>query len=163
MAVEKQNVQPPATRKPWNDIPFPPEIAFPRGMIGEEERRMLFWLGRYFYSGGGVIVDAGAFAGASAFCLAAGLSRSPFAGSPFARILSYDLFKAVDGYVAQAISKDFHKIELGDSYLDVFRYQTALYSTLIDARQGDFLSASVPNESIEILFVDVAKTAQLNE
>ena len=52
----------------------------PHGMVGFEERRMLYWLGAEHYSGAGVIVDAGAYLGASAFALSAGLAKSRHAG-----------------------------------------------------------------------------------
>jgi hypothetical protein len=131
-------------------------------MIGHEERRMLYWLSNCYYQGEGWVVDAGAYAGASAFCLAAGMSRSKVSGGPLSRVMSYDLFKALDEYVARAISNDFHKIAVGDSYLDVFKYQTALYAGVVDVFAGDFLEAPVPSAPIEILFVDVAKTPDLN-
>jgi hypothetical protein len=149
--------------KPWNGITVPPEIYYPRGMIGHEERRMLYWLSNCYYVGEGLVVDAGAYAGASAFCLAAGMSRSRVSSGPLSRVMSYDLFKAVDQYVARAISNDFHKISVGDSYLDVFKYQTALYANIVDIFAGDFLEAPVPGAQIEILFVDVAKSPNLNQ
>src|SRR5690349_21477142 len=97
--------------KPWNNNEPPSEIYYPRGMLGAEERRMLYWLTAHYYQAAGIVVDAGAFAGASAFCLAAGLAKSKFAHAVTARVSSYDLFRAQDQYVVDAISKDFHKIQ----------------------------------------------------
>src|ERR1700704_5140207 len=63
--------------KPWNRSDVPPEIYSPKGMIGPEERRALYWLGKNWFTGRGEIVDAGAYIGASAFSIAAGLNDNP--------------------------------------------------------------------------------------
>jgi hypothetical protein len=147
--------------KPWelgaSDIPS--EIYFPRGMLGDEERRCLWWLGNHVFRGDGLIVDAGAFAGASAFCLASGASTHNRRGKI---VHSYDLFYALDQYVADAITADFRPIGLNGSYRDVFDFQTGKYSGLIEAHGGDFLTHAWAGEPIEILFIDIAKTRELN-
>jgi hypothetical protein len=157
------HLAPTTAAKPWLRAGIPAEVDFPRGMLGPEERRMLFWAAAAGYTGAGVLVDAGAFAGASAFCLAAGLSRSAHRGAPCARVHSYDLFVAQDEYVREAIGASFKPVESGGSYRDVFEFQTALYRDLIEVHEGDFLTQPVPDDRIELLFVDVAKTAELND
>lgn len=152
------------TGKPWlTDPTIPDEIQFPKGMLGQEERAMLYYLARTAYRGRGTIIDAGAFAGSSAFSLAAGLSQSPFRASHFARIYSYDMFEAIDQYVADAITANFKPIGLGGCYLDVFEYQTGKYKDLIAVQPGDFMAYTPPPGPIEILFIDVAKNLDLNK
>ncbi|MCP5433733.1 MAG: hypothetical protein H6923_10735 [Alphaproteobacteria bacterium] len=151
------------TGKPWSAPGVvPEEVRFPRGMLGLEERQMLFYLTRVAYRGEGYVVDAGAYAGASAYCLAAGLARSPHSEARFARVHSYDLFRALDQYVADAITKDFKPIGIGGDYFDVFEFQTGHYRERIHAHPGDFLEHAPPDGPIEILFIDVAKTQTLN-
>jgi hypothetical protein len=58
--------------KPWDaaGAEIPNEIYLPKGMLGPEERRCLFWIARDHFINRGAIVDAGAFVGASAYCFA---------------------------------------------------------------------------------------------
>lgn len=151
--------------KPWKapNGDFPRALLYPRGMIGPEERRAYYWLGRNWLSGEGCIVDAGAFLGASTYCFAAGATdggRRQFRGRP--TVHAYDYFKVVDNYVGEAIRKDFCQIEPGESYLDIFEYQTAQYAEAIEPHAGDFLGHQWCREPIEILFIDIAKTQGLN-
>lgn len=149
--------------KPWDAAPAPEAIHAPKGMVGPEERRCYYWLGQNWLSGRGCIVDAGAFLGASTFCFAAGAAaggRRDFNGKTL--LHAYDYFKVVDQYVGEAISRDFRPITEGESYLDIFAMQTAPYADMIRAYPGDFLSHHWHGDPIEILFIDIAKTADLN-
>lgn len=151
--------------KPWNDGKWPtnPAIDGPKGMVGREERACYYWLGRNWLGDRGCIVDAGCFAGASTFCFAAGAAdagRRCFAGSKL--VHAYDYFKVMDEYVGEAISRDFRPVRPGDPYLDVFEAQTAPYTDMIATHAGDFLTHRWHGAPIEILFIDIAKTADLN-
>jgi len=148
--------------KPWNSINVPDELYSPKGMIGPEERRALYWLGQSYYRGQGVIVDAGAFVGSSAFCLAAGVAHNTTGTINRPCVFSFDYFKAVDDYVAKQISSDFHPIGTGDDYFDIFMDQIRKYTEFICAQQGDFLQSKWASGPIEILFIDIAKTQDLN-
>lgn len=153
------------SEKPWEaeSASAPGELYEPKGMIGPEERRCYYWLGKNRLSGQGCIVDAGAFLGASTLCFAAGAAaggRRDFEGRTL--VHAYDYFKVVDAYVGKSIAKDFRPIALGESYLDIFNGQTAKYSDLIHAYPGDFLTHRWHGDPIEILFIDIAKTAALN-
>lgn len=146
--------------KPWNSEPIPEGILDPIGMIGLEERRALHWIARE-WTGQGSIVDAGSYLGASAFCLAAGVAaskRRPRGPVVFA----YDRFCADDDYVAKAITSASRPTAPGDSYLDLFLAQTSRHSELIQANPGDFLEARWQGDEIDVLFIDIAKTPQLN-
>jgi len=151
--------------KPWNDSRWPTNEAIhgPKGMIGPEERGCYYWLARNWLSGQGCIVDAGCFVGASTFCFAAGAAdggRRTVEGREV--VHAYDYFKVVDQYVGDAISRDFRPVAKGESYLDIFEAQTAPYADLIATYPGDFLTHRWCGDPIEILFIDIAKTAALN-
>ncbi|HEV2187201.1 MAG TPA: hypothetical protein VGR70_08330 [Stellaceae bacterium] len=148
--------------KPWENYPIPEHVFLPRGMIGFEERRMLYWLAAEYYGGAGVVVDAGAYLGASSFALAAGLAHSRHRASQHATVHAYDRFVASDDYVRDDISLNFSPVDLDYDYYPVFEFQTALHRDRIVAHRGDFLEASAPQSPIEILFIDVAKTDALN-
>jgi hypothetical protein len=149
--------------KPWQRWrAAPAEVLVPKGMIGPEERRCYYWLARHWLSGQGVIVDAGAYVGASTFCFAAGAAaanRLAFDGQPI--IHAYDYFRVVEDYVRDAITRDFRPINDGDSYLDVFVDQTQAHAALIRTYEGDFLQRQWSGLPIEILFIDIAKSAAL--
>ena len=149
--------------KPWVHFTPPTDLSGPKGMVGPKERACYYWLGRNWLSGKGCIVDAGAFLGASTFCFAAGAAdggHRDFKGRPL--IHAYDYFKVVDKYVGEAITRDFRPITSGDSYLDIFEAQTATYGDMISTHPGNFLSHQWQGDPIEILFIDIAKTANLN-
>jgi hypothetical protein len=148
--------------KPWDRVPTHEEVYLPRGMLGFEERRMLYWLAAEYYSGAGTIVDAGAYLGASAFALASGLAASENAGAQHAIVHSYDCFIAEDDYVYQDIARGFYPVPPGYDFYRIFEFQTALCREKIVTHRGDFLAAPVPTSSIEVLFIDVAKTGLLN-
>lgn len=154
-------------KKPWNsDTSLKPlfkQIYQPKGMIGPEERRCYFWLGKNLPTGNGCIVDAGSFVGASTLCFAAGAAAAgqrEFNGRKI--IHSYDYFQVVDQYVGEAITRDFRPIKQGESYLDIFEKQTAAYNDLIEAHPGNFLSHRWHGDPVVLLFIDIAKTAELN-
>lgn len=124
---------------------------------------MLYWLAAEHYSGAGVIVDAGAYLGASAFALASGLAQSRHADAPLAKIHSYDRFVADDDYVQNDISQRFFPVPAGYDFQGLFEFQTALCAERIVVHRGDFIAAPAPDAPIEILFIDIAKTAALND
>jgi len=141
----------------------PREILDSFGMIGPEERRCFYWLARNCLSGKGAIVDAGAFVGASTLCFAAGAAaagHTQLNGGPI--LHAYDYFAAIDAYVAEAITKNVRPIARGESYLDIFQAQTSAYAAMIQAHAGDFLEQRWSGDPIDILFIDVAKRANLN-
>jgi hypothetical protein len=144
-------------RKPWP--PQPRDLHEPYGMLGPEERSCFNWIAKDRFSGEGVIVDAGAFLGASAFSFASGLSGRSFAKKP---IHSYDYFAAVDDYVIDDISRNVRPIKYGESYLDIFLASVAPYQDLIETHVGNFLDQKWTGDPIEVLFIDIAKTSDLN-
>lgn len=167
----------PATAEALRATPVPPHIFLPRGMIIPEEQILLYLLGRDGYRGEGEIVDAGAFCGASAYCFAAGISDNPGTFDRTGRIHSYDLFTVDDSYTRDYIQNGFYyftglknelkfpkrEVKPGESFLDVFRFQTQQYASLIVERPGSILDFPWPGKPIEILFIDVAKTQEIQQ
>jgi hypothetical protein len=163
--TKRDEPHPPGPERPWNAdaSAMPQSIFLAQGMIGTEERRCFYWLAKNRLSGEGVVVDAGAFIGSSTLCFAAGAAdggHKGFRGGPL--LHAYDYFKAVDAYVAETIRKKFRPIAEGESYLDVFEAQTADYSDMIAAHPGDFLAQKWNGDPVELLFIDIAKSAKLN-
>ena len=150
--------------KPWlTDDSIPLEIDTPIGMVGPEERRSYYWFAKHALTDNGCIVDAGAFLGASGYCLAAGAAasgRRRFKGGPV--VHSYDYFSVVDEYVRQSISEQVRPIGMGESYLDIFKKQTEPFTDMIESHGGDFLEHSWNGNPIDLLFIDISKTAALN-
>jgi hypothetical protein len=76
---------------------------------------------------------------------------------------SYDRFVADDDYLQNDISQHFYAVPPGYDYLGLFEFQTSLCSGKIIVHRGDFTAAPAPDAPVEILFIDVAKTGELNE
>jgi hypothetical protein len=150
--------------KPWTRTTAPAEVLQRKGMIGPAERACYYWFGRYWFSGDGAIVDAGAFVGASTAAFAAGAAASAkTAGASKPYVHAYDYFEVIDEYVGAAISRDFGPIKAGQSYRSHFEAQVAPFADVIRSYPGDFKSHTWNGTPIEILFIDIAKTKELNE
>ena len=147
--------------KPWLD-PNAQAGSYALGLLGLEERKLLYQVARYTYSGEGAVVDLGSFCGASTCCLAAGLRDNPRAVGR--HVDSYDTFIASEPYLVDFIRAQFgESFEMGQSFAATFRRATAEFADLIEVHAGDLLEQSWPSGTpIEILFVDVAKTLALS-
>jgi hypothetical protein len=147
--------------KPWLD-PNAQAGSYALGLLGLEERKLLYQLARYTYSGEGAVVDLGSFCGASTCCLAAGLRDNPRAVGR--HVDSYDTFIASEPYLVDFVRDQFgESFEMGQSFAATFRRATADFADLIEVHAGDLLEQSWPSgKPIEILFVDVAKTLALS-
>jgi len=147
--------------KPWL-APNAQAGSYALGMLGLEERKLLYHLTRNTYSGEGAVVELGAFCGASTCCLAAGLRDNPRAAGRC--VHSYDSFIASEPYLVDFIRTQFgERIEQGQSFAAIFRRATKQFADLIEVHAGDLLEQTwVAGVPIEILFVDVAKTLALS-
>ena len=150
--------------KPWLDLKnVPTEIYRPKGMLGPEERGMLYWATREDFTGQGQVVDAGAFLGASAYALARGIADRGDGKTPGPIwVHSYDYFSVVDDYVGAFIANQIRPVESGDSYLDLFRQQLGTLADRVRPYAGDMRTHDWEGSPIEILFIDIAKTKELN-
>src|ERR1700684_2253108 len=82
--------------KPWL-APNARAGSYALGMLGLEERKLLYELARNIYTGEGAVVELGAFCGASPSCLAPGLRNNPRAAGRC--VHSYDCFIANEPYL----------------------------------------------------------------
>ena len=147
--------------QPWRD-PDAQAGSYALGMLGLDERKLLYHLARNVYTGEGAVVELGAFCGASTCCLAAGLRDNPLAAGR--QMHTYDRFIANEPYLVDFIRTQFDgPLNMGQSFGAIFRRATAQFANLIKVHEGDLLEETwPPDEPIEILFVDVAKTLALS-
>ncbi len=156
---EIQNLIAASRRSPWSLVPLADLGAYVPTMLTVTERKMLHWLAREYPFGksGGCIVDAGAFLGGSTLALASGVARN----AATATIHSYDMFVAPnDIYCLDLIG---HGRRAGDSVLDLAQANVGAHSNLVRFHAGDFAEQAPPSEPIDILFIDIAKSWQLND
>ena len=166
----------PATQDELVTAEIPAHVLLPKGMLDVSEQKFLYLLARDHYSGSGEIIDAGAFCGASGYALAAGLADNTRINQKFGRVHSYDLFSVEEPYTREYIQNVFfsrfdrsgsriyatHKVKVGDSFLDVFQFQTQRYASSIQTHVGSITDfrweGGLP---ISILFIDCAKTLDI--
>lgn len=130
-------------------------------MLSHAECSMLHWLAReYPLTDRGAIVDAGSFLGGSTVAFASGLSRRNRCGNLSHRIYSYDMFIAPNEPYSLSLIKN--NKNPGDSVLDIFSRGINAYSHFVFALAGDFMVAPPPVNSIDVFFLDLAKTRELN-
>lgn len=167
----------PITEAELRSAPIPKHVFLPRGMIVPGEQALLYLIGRDVWTGAGEIVDAGAFCGASAYALAAGLHDGASDTRRDGRIWSYDLFAANDAYTRDYIQTAFYaftdpagaikfckrEVAFGESFLDIFEFQTQRYASHIRAFPGSILDHAWDGSDIEVLFIDVAKTLEIQQ
>ena len=137
--------------KVWQRYTLEPAVVDVPGMLAVEERQFLYHLARDVYRDYGEILDIGAFLGASACALAAGLRDNPRPIRRSRRIRSYDFFTYGDfyaGYVPEGPWKN------GDDTLPVFRRHTAPFAESIEPVPGDICVQQWDGQPIDILFLD---------
>jgi hypothetical protein len=145
-----------ARRHAWVDTPVDELGGDVTTMLSLGERQMLHWLAKHLPLAG-CIVDAGAFLGGSTLALASGLARNRQRST----IHCYDMFVAPnDAYSLGLIG---HGRKPGDSVLDLFQAKLGAYEDIIVVNEGDFISKSAPDGEIDLLFIDIAKTWELNQ
>lgn len=152
------------TTKPWQHLEPDAvlEVNLPRGMIGDEERRSYHFLARFALKGEGAIVDAGAFIGSSGFCFASGLARNPHVFKGRNIIHSFDRFWVAEDYVGQSIRDSVRPIKAGERFRDIFDWQIGMFKEYFVVHEGDMLEQKWEGGRIDLLFIDIAKTAELN-
>ncbi|MFZ2970149.1 MAG: class I SAM-dependent methyltransferase [Minisyncoccia bacterium] len=158
----------------WKKINFRYPSKIPT-MISREERKYLYWVGKSFWSGKGVIVEIGPWLGGSTVCLAMGMKSS---GHP-----TYKRLKVFDNFIWRDFMKVRAKLPLnpGESFENYFLENLADYREIIDHRKEALPDDVIPNnreaanmrffetdhvriiekfsdDPIEILFIDGAKS-----
>lgn len=137
--------------------PTPPEVQTAAGMLSQPERQLLYGLTSN-YEGKGAIIDGGSFFGSSTVALAAGLENA----EP-GIVHAYEL-----GYIPNQSGK---RIEMkfgetpyvqGDSFISILEDTIKPWRDLITLHIGDLLDAQWSGAPIEICFIDVCKSPDLN-
>jgi GT2 family glycosyltransferase len=160
-----------------DEFAVPPHVFLPKGMLVPGEHRLLYRVACHYYSGAGAIIDAGAFCGASAYAMAAGVSDNTGTFGKEGRIHCYDLFIAEDHYTKNYLQNNFYsrfdengervevirEVSPGESFLEIFRFQTQRYENLINVHAGSILDKQWNGGPIEILFIDVCKTLEIQQ
>ena len=139
----------------WKRYSLEPSVIGVPGMLALEERQFLYHLARDVYRGEGEILDVGAFIGASACALAAGLRDNPRPIRGQRRIHSYDVFTYGDYYVGYVPEGSWKS---GEDTLPVFRQHTAPFADSIEPIKGDICAQRWDGQPIEILFLDFTQT-----
>jgi hypothetical protein len=137
-----------------------PSLRDVRSMLSYSERALLFLLARNHVDGRGAIVDAGCFVGGSTLALAMGL-RDSRRSVVTTRIHSYDMFR-YESWSMQGYLEDLPGLPEGADLRPVFLGNIAGYEDLVRVHAGDLLAQRWHGEPIEVLFVDVAKSWELN-
>jgi len=146
----------------WSNIELPPELWVP-SMVGSDERRLLFSLARDSFSGAGAIVDAGCFLGGSTLALGAGLRANPGAGSQVA-LHAYDMFLLDDIMVKHYINPARDGLRKpGQSCRDLFDRNIAAIAPMVHVHHGDIREIGWNGSPIEILFLDISKSPNIND
>ncbi|WP_254070717.1 class I SAM-dependent methyltransferase [Acidisphaera sp. L21] len=129
-----------------------------RSMLTSYELAMLYASARYHVNGQGKIVDLGPSTGVGTHIFAQGVRDNPAVASKAQTIYSYDLFllENMRHFLEEA---DDNKTE---STFWRFQQINQDYTNEIVPVPGDFLKMSWTGEPIEVLFVDLAKTWDLN-
>jgi hypothetical protein len=143
--------------RPWRALPEDAMAATRDvpSMLSREEKQLYCWLAAHWATGAGEIVDLGAFAGGSTARLAEGLAR---AGRP-------GLVHAYDRFTADADNRARHLYPSGiprqadDDILPLVHRILAPWDQHVTFHVGDILDKRWTGEPVELLVVDLAKTA----
>jgi hypothetical protein len=161
-----------------NEIPFegvvtPDNVMNTSGMLSKKERRLLYSLGKNVFTGRGVVVDAGSFMGASCVGLAQGILDNPSVESPNSEaklpqhnlIYGYELGVLPAPINGQVRHKQFGDVnyEFGTSFVHVLRENIAPFKHLVQMNVGNLLERTWQEGPIEICFLDVCKSVELNQ
>src|SRR6266545_2365144 len=146
------------TRRPWRDLELPPDAVGIPTMLSKSERKLLYSLARDYAGGDNAIVDAGCFLGGSTAALLAGVRdrKQPWQGPP---VESYDLFRVE----AFTIPKFFGDDRVGDSFRPRFDAHVARFDTPHVVHEGDITEIGWPGGPIDVLFLDVLKSWEIND
>jgi hypothetical protein len=146
----------------WRKVALHPAVAAPQTMLMKTEQQLLYSLARDYFKAEGCIVDGGCFLGGSTVPLALGARDNPrFAANPRKPIVhSYDLFVVEPWTIGIYFPVG---TPLGTSFQAKFENNIRDVSDLVKVNAGDVMLAELPQEPIEILFIDLAKHWTVND
>lgn len=147
-------------RRPWRDAPYARTATGIPTMLSKAERRLLYGLARDYASGAGAIVDAGCFLGGSTASLLSGLrDRGSHWTGP--AVESYDLFRVEEFTVGKFFSDG--ALQVGDSFRPRFDANVGGFDIPHVVHEGDITEIGWSGGEIEILFLDVLKSWEIND
>jgi hypothetical protein len=155
------------TDKPW--VKSQVEVqGMPAGMLGSMEGALLYFLARDYFKGYGEIIDAGAFLGASSYCLGKGLEDNAGIKSKSGRLHAYDLFElwreqeSTDQFMAYELKRIFG-LDLSENESTLHLYMANLGDLARHVRiyRGDITFMNWCGRPIEILFLDICKSRRI--
>jgi predicted O-methyltransferase YrrM len=137
------------------------------GMILIEEKRLLYLLAKHYFAGEGDVFDAGIFVGGCTEAFSSGLMKNPNLGKINKHIWAYELAKnnPPNCFYTQTLKSYYGEtvdISSGD-FGDLVRKNIAHLegAEKIKLFIGDIMEQEYPDK-IEIMFLDVCKSPQLN-
>jgi hypothetical protein len=147
--------------RPWRDATLPADATGIPTMLSKAERRLLYGLARDYAGDDAGIVDAGCFLGGSTAALLAGVRDRPNAwtGAPVA---SYDLFR-VEAYTMRKFFGDDPGAEVGASFRNRFDANVARFDVPHVVHEGDITRIGWDGGPIDVLFLDVLKSWEIND
>lgn len=151
----------PLFSKPWRKNEISARHTVPT-MLSADELRLLRWATHRHFSGAGEIIDAGCFLGGSSMALAEGLSLNSSLSSKH-KIHSFDRFSVGEEELAAAYITPFPQIQRAGSFRAAFDANTRPLRALLQVEEGDVGDYHWDGRPVEIFFVDVAKTAAVDE
>lgn len=149
---------------PWENLKNPERSkgTIP-GQIQPIECQALYWLAGEYYRGVGEIVELGTFLGRSSEALARGLAdNGKIADRDKAkRLHCFDRFLYNEHHFTPILQDS--GVAYGQSFYDLWRRNMAPYENLIEPNPGDLMALEWCGRPIEILFIDAAKSWELND
>jgi hypothetical protein len=148
-------------RRPWRGVTLPRDAVGIPTMLSKDERRLLYALARDYAPGDGAIVDAGCFLGGSTAALLAGMRDRPAAwtGPPLS---SYDRFRVEEFTVPKFFAKE-RKVRVGDSFRPRFDEHVSRFDLPHVVHEGDITEIGWSGGPIDVLFLDVLKSWEIND
>jgi hypothetical protein len=142
-----------------NTVTLPSELGQVKTMLSTEELALLYTLARDTYTGRGEIVDGGAFLGGSTLALGCGLRDNRRVADKAGRIYSYDMF-VPEQYSAHHLAS----FPPGTTNRQCYDATIAPIASYVRTFEGDIKTFPWdPARPIEILFIDVAKSWDIND
>lgn len=146
--------------------PLPDAVQRVPSMMSARERSLLLALAEHEYRGDGVIVDAGVFCGASTMCFGTAIKVNPAYRDIVARwkkpIHTYEFGIVNPGMIPfferHGVTGDW---QVGDSFEKYLRGNIKPVSRLVKLHMGDIALADWSGDPIEILFLDVLKSNEI--
>lgn len=114
------------------------------------------------FTGEGVVVDAGCFAGSSTRALCEGISELSACSGRGRFVIAIDRFIVGDGYIAEHFVGAGVDLRAGESFLSVFMDTVSEFLPIVDVRPGELVQVGRIEAPIEVLAIDVAKSPSLN-